>query len=44
MVTVVRSEHGDSSSNQDEAVCISDGANTFRKSMNPAILSPAIGK
>ena len=34
----------DSSSNLDEAVCISYSANTLRRCIEPTILSPATGK
>ena len=44
MVIVVGNGHGDTSSNLNEAVCISHCAHTFGKDMNPSILPPGMGK
>ena len=44
MVIVVGNGHGDTSSNPDEADCISHSTNTLGKGMNPIILPPAMGK
>ena len=44
MVIVVGNGHGDTTSNLDEADCISHGTNTLGKAMNPIILPPAMGK
>ena len=44
MVIVVGNGHGDTSSNPDEADCISRSTNTLGKGMNPIILPPAMGK
>ena len=44
MVIVVGNGHGNTSSNLDEADCISQSTNTLGKGMNPIILPPAMGK
>ena len=44
MVIIVANEHGDSSSNLDEADYISHSTNTLGKDMNPIDLSPAMSK
>ena len=44
MVIVVGNGHADTSSNLDEADCISHNANTLGKGMNPIILTPAMSK
>ena len=44
MVIVVGNGLGDTSSDPDEADCISHRTNTFGKGMNPIILPPAMGK
>ena len=42
MVIVIGNGHSDTSSNLDEADCISHSTNTLGKGMNPIILSPAM--
>ena len=44
MVTVIGNGHSNPSSNLDEAVCISYGANTPGKGMSPTILLPTMSK
>ncbi len=43
-VMIIIRENGNSIQIPDEAVCISHGANTLGKGMNPSILYPAMGK
>ena len=44
MVIIVGNGYGDTSSNLDEADCISHCINTFGKGMNAIMLPPAMGK
>ena len=44
MVIIVGNGHGDTSSNPDEADCISHNTNTLGKGINPIIVPPAMGK
>ena len=44
MVAIIGNGQCDVSSNLDECVCSSHGANTLGKVMNPTILAPSQGK